>query len=660
VCGAAGAVCDAVAGAPGDETCDGTDEDCDGPIDEGAGGRPLQRACQAPDNQVGMGQCAAGESRCVDGVWGVCVGEVVATDEACDGVDQDCDGRVDEGRVPCFDGPPERAEVGACRPGRAVCGPDGPEACVGAIVPAPEVCPGVDEDCDGEVDEAEPPTPCTVGVGACQREGILVCGPDGPVCDAVAGDPTPEICNEIDDDCDGVIDPPPVCDLFATCRVAQAAGRTESGVYRLRPGPDLSTWTVWCDQVTDGGGWTLVASSRGRPPGDAAVSGFEDLQTLSPARANPGIWAGLRDVDVRFDVRFACRAGRDPQAPWTVDLSVYGVSWYPRWTVGEDADSCLDEGPIDPPPARRNDRTGRYLPRGQAWAGGRLEWEDSCDDSQDFAFDFNDGGLHGNPADGTDWGQANGVKRCGGPVGDGAWFIFVREASRWVPEGSFQVAEGPRRYPRGEPEADVDAEVDEQDAAEPEGPVAWSCRQRCMVDAGLEAEGVRAAFACSSRPDRLDRRAWLDGFGDEQYCRGPQALAPDAFVLPAEGQPYFCNAPGCAYSAWINDHGCAARNHCWRAFAPPVFVPPAPGSTGNLGGLPWQICAADAATAWVAGTEEGAYPAAEICEGLGYTSVEAWGTTCGNVCGFCDEAGHFESEGDGTLLAGWVHWRCAR
>ena len=34
---------------------------------------------------------------CEVGAWGTCVGEVLPTDEVCDGQDQDCDGTVDEG-----------------------------------------------------------------------------------------------------------------------------------------------------------------------------------------------------------------------------------------------------------------------------------------------------------------------------------------------------------------------------------------------------------------------------------------------------------------------------------------------------------------------------------------------------------------------------------
>lgn len=74
-----------------------------------------------------------------------------------DGADNDCDGVVDEncgcepGAVqPCFAGPPGRRGVGACRDGAQVCEMTARwGACVGGIVPRPDVCNGVDNLCDG-------------------------------------------------------------------------------------------------------------------------------------------------------------------------------------------------------------------------------------------------------------------------------------------------------------------------------------------------------------------------------------------------------------------------------------------------------------------------------------------------------------------------------
>jgi formylglycine-generating enzyme required for sulfatase activity len=79
---------------------------------------------------------------------------------------------------------------------------------------AEEWCDGVDNDCDGATDESDGQPvkggTCSVGVGACTREGTLGCGqaPSGwpLVCSALAGAAQPEVCNGADDDCDGLTD----------------------------------------------------------------------------------------------------------------------------------------------------------------------------------------------------------------------------------------------------------------------------------------------------------------------------------------------------------------------------------------------------------------------------------------------------------------------
>ncbi|MGV3625096.1 MAG: MopE-related protein, partial [Archangium sp.] len=83
-----------------------------------------------------------------------------------------------------------------------------------------EVCNGVDDDCDGQVDEniaftpgeladagALPDGGCEVGVGACLRNGGLTCNASGAAaCNVTAGTPGTESCNGVDDDCDGQVD----------------------------------------------------------------------------------------------------------------------------------------------------------------------------------------------------------------------------------------------------------------------------------------------------------------------------------------------------------------------------------------------------------------------------------------------------------------------
>ncbi|MCC7539846.1 MAG: hypothetical protein IT379_26730, partial [Deltaproteobacteria bacterium] len=77
------------------------------------------------------------------------------------GLDDNCDGRVDEGCVcmpgvtrPCFAGPPDRRNVGTCADGIETCSEFGVyEGCAGSIGMVPEVCDGADNDCNGIPDD---------------------------------------------------------------------------------------------------------------------------------------------------------------------------------------------------------------------------------------------------------------------------------------------------------------------------------------------------------------------------------------------------------------------------------------------------------------------------------------------------------------------------
>jgi hypothetical protein len=221
------------------EVCgNGVDDDCDGMTDEGCGEcvAGTTRPCYTgPAATADVGACRRGTQVCgPDRRWTAgCAGEVVPVRERCgNGVDDDCDGMVDNGCLcptagatrPCFSGPASARSVGRCRDGVQVCDPmQGWGTCMGEITPATsEVCDnGVDDDCDGMTDEmcgecvpgvtraCYTGPPATMTVGRC-RPGTQVCGPDrrwGTVC---AGEVTPaatESCgNMIDDDCDGMVD----------------------------------------------------------------------------------------------------------------------------------------------------------------------------------------------------------------------------------------------------------------------------------------------------------------------------------------------------------------------------------------------------------------------------------------------------------------------
>jgi len=219
----------------------------------------------------------------------------------------------------------------------------------------------------------------------------------------------------------------------STCKkYKDASPARQSSWYELHPVAGEWPSKVWCDMETDGGGWTLVGSTRDVPLQDKAADWHDGMMTLFPTDYRPGIWDGLRDYAAQADVRFACKA-EPTTAEMTVDMSFYDVHWYDEFTTGSDADSCFSENNgegADDPPARRNNLTGDFLPAGDPWNDdGYLEGEDRCSDDNDFTIDFDDRGMNGDQSDGTDWGEDDGTAKCGeSGLNRGSWFLYVREA----------------------------------------------------------------------------------------------------------------------------------------------------------------------------------------------------------------------------------------
>ena len=192
---------------PSPEVCDGLDNDCNGIIDDA----PECNCTEGDMQQCGLslGECDFGMQECTGGVWGECVDSVDPIVETCNGLDDDCDGSIDEGLFQLCG-----SDVGICSSGLRVCAWGVWTDCQGFNNPfEDEICNGLDDDCDGIIDNSDPGCTCENGdvqscgtsTGTCDS-GVQVCiDEQWSMCAGGVG-PTPELCDGLDNNCDGFID----------------------------------------------------------------------------------------------------------------------------------------------------------------------------------------------------------------------------------------------------------------------------------------------------------------------------------------------------------------------------------------------------------------------------------------------------------------------
>ena len=216
------------------ETCNGLDDNCDGQVDEG-----VMLTFFADEDGDGYGSdvsipsCSLpeGAAEASDDCDDADASRHPEADERCNAIDDDCDGDVDEGAIDASVfytdadadgfGDPE-APIEACEaPTGAVsddtdCDDDASSTFPGS----PELCNDVDDDCDGSVDEEADDAPTWyadtdgdtygdpgVTVTQCDApEGYVANADDCDDAQELAYTGADEVCDEVDNDCDGTVD----------------------------------------------------------------------------------------------------------------------------------------------------------------------------------------------------------------------------------------------------------------------------------------------------------------------------------------------------------------------------------------------------------------------------------------------------------------------
>jgi hypothetical protein len=207
------------------EQCNGLDDDCDGAVDDGdpEGGV----ACDGADTDL----CTEGTTSCAAGAL-VCSDNTGSTVDLCNGADDDCDGASADGSEDPQTGTAcDGADSDLCNEGTRSCAA-GALVCSDNTGSTVDLCNGADDDCDAaSADGSEDPqtgTACDGADGDLCNEGAYGCTAGALVCSDNTGT-TVEVCNSLDDDCDGTVDEDNPCPAGETCTMGQCASKDIAG-----------------------------------------------------------------------------------------------------------------------------------------------------------------------------------------------------------------------------------------------------------------------------------------------------------------------------------------------------------------------------------------------------------------------------------------------
>ncbi|MBP7147448.1 MAG: right-handed parallel beta-helix repeat-containing protein, partial [Acidobacteria bacterium] len=415
--------------------------------------------------------------------------------DPCDGLDNDEDGTFDEDFIPH----PTWCGVGACAATGVTTCVDGEvqDTCV-AGTPTAELCDGIDNDCNSATadgaDEGWLGSPCDgPDTDACS-EGTYLCSGGAQACNDTTGDSI-EVCNGLDDDCDGSIDDGFDIDgdLFTSC-----GGDCDDNDPQRHPGVAETCDGVNndCDPLTiDGSGEVWSGQPCDGPDSDLCTEGAYVCRDAAQACTD--------ESGSSLDL---CDGTDNDCDPSSADGSE--ESWIGQPCDGTDADLCLE---------------GVYA----CVAGAQ-----SCDDPNDADPDLCDGVNNDcNPVTLDGAGETWYAQPCDGPDSDlctEGVFLCTSQAQTCTDDSG--------------PSLDLcDGTDNDCDPASPDGAgEAWFGQPCDGTDADLCLEGVSAcvsgAQSCDdpndADPDLCDGvnndcdPLTLDGTGESWYaqpCDGPDS-----------------------------------------------------------------------------------------------------------------------------------------
>lgn len=291
-----------------EETCDGLDNDCDQLIDD------EDDDFVADPCPLTEGVCTGSQRTCEDGSPVECTNDSYGDDfevddeVSCDGLDNDCDGTVDEGitRV-CYSLGVDDSSLEAdapCSTGLEHCEEGGEGAfldtCVGEVIPVDEDaetlgnfelrCDGIDNDCDGFLDEActclpgerrdcygqEDRTPadfqpCRLGYQECGEEALFEATCQDDVLPGVETCANPGV----DNDCDGDNTVSDIDEFGDPCTVEDELGEPLDGECRFGTKRCVGDELV-CVSIVEATAETCTNQSVGEGSGDDDCDGLVD------------------------------------------------------------------------------------------------------------------------------------------------------------------------------------------------------------------------------------------------------------------------------------------------------------------------------------------------------------------------------------------------